>query len=151
MAFIFDYVWLVPLLPLIAAVANAIFGRMWGARPAGLLAVAAMGLAFLVTCLIFLATITEPHGEGAIVGHHYVLYPWINSGDFKVDVGFYIDQLSAAMMMLVTGVGWLINIYSLGYIAGDKDPVNGKPNEARFFTYMPLFAFAMLMLVMSDN
>src|SRR5207247_6492358 len=89
---------------------------------------------------------------GAVLqGTRYVVYDWINSGDFHVTVGFYIDQLSAAMMMLVTGVGWLILVYSLGYIHGDKDPVRGTNNAARFFTYMSLFVFAMLMLVMGDN
>jgi NADH-quinone oxidoreductase subunit L len=156
-----DLVWLVPALPLAAALINTFLGFFLNARARdeqtrervpGWLAVGLVGLAFAVTCLIVYDVMTSHHEEGsAITGYRYVLYPWINSGDFKVDVGFYIDPLSAAMMMLVTGVGWLIHIYSVGYMHGDVDPINERSGVARFFTYLPLFVFAMLMLVMCDN
>jgi NADH-quinone oxidoreductase subunit L len=155
-----DWVWLVPVLPMVAAIINVFLSPLLNARAdehtreriPSLVAVVLVGLSFLVTCLVFLdVVLTEHHGESALAGYDFVLYEWIGSGDFHVNVGFYIDQLSAAMMMLVTGVGWLIHIYSVGYIHGDRDPVTGRNNVGRFFTYMPLFVFAMLMLVMGDN
>ncbi len=156
MAWIYDYVWLVPLLPMLGAVINVFMGPILGkgaARPAGLLASAMIGLSFVVSALIFFQVSTAPAGDPtrAVTGIDYNVYQWIGSGDFHVNIGFYIDQLSAGMMMLVTGVGFLIHVYSIGYMAGDIDPATGKNNEARFFTYLNLFAFAMLMLIMGDN
>ncbi len=146
----------VPLLPMLGAIINVFMGPILGkgaARPAGLLASAMIGLSFVISALIFFQVSTAPAGDPtrAVTGLDYPLYNWISSGDFHVKIGFYIDQLSAGMMMLVTGVGFLIHVYSIGYMADDIDPATGKNNEARFFTYLNLFAFAMLILVMGDN
>src|SRR5438093_10663513 len=72
------------------------------------------------------------------------LYSWISSGTFKVDIGFYMDRLTVAMLLLVTIVSGLVHIYTIGYM-------HGEPGYARFFAYIALFTFSMLMLVMADN
>ena len=78
------------------------------------------------------------------VPFQYTLYTWIPSGDFRVDVAFLVDQLTAIMLLVVTSVGSLVHIYSNGYMADD-------PDIARFFTYLPLFIFSMLILVLGNN
>src|SRR5436190_5151351 len=72
------------------------------------------------------------------------LYSWISSGSFQVPIGFYIDRLAAAMLLLVTIVSGLVHVYTIGYMRGDA-------GYARFFSYIALFTFSMLMLVMADN
>ena len=164
MAWIYDYIWLVPALPLLGSIINVFMGPILGARaarPAGILASALMGLSFVVALLAFIQVSGNPptDAHSAVTGIDYVLYTWIGSGDFQVPIAFYIDQLSTGMMMLVTGVGFLIHVYSIGYMHGDidpatvknNDPATAKNNEARFFTYLNLFAFSMLMLVMANN
>jgi NADH-quinone oxidoreductase subunit L len=77
-------------------------------------------------------------------GLHDVVFPWIHVGSFRVDAAFWLDPLSAVMVLVVTGVGFLIHVYSIGYMAHD-------PDVARFFTYLNLFVTAMLILVLADN
>src|SRR5581483_6696059 len=71
-------------------------------------------------------------------------YQWIVSGGFNVQIGYYIDPLAVVMLIVVTSVSLLVHIYSVGYMADD-------PGFWRFFTYLPLFVFAMLMLVLANN
>ncbi|MCX7771474.1 MAG: NADH-quinone oxidoreductase subunit L, partial [Proteobacteria bacterium] len=73
--------------------------------------------------------------------YEVTLYQWMASGDFSIDVAFLLDPLSSVMLLVVTGVGFLIHIYSTGYMHDD-------PSYSRFFTYLNLFVFAMLLLVM---
>src|SRR5438093_1181255 len=75
---------------------------------------------------------------------HVTLYSWITSGSFDVSIGLYIDRLTAAMLLLVTVVSGLVHVYTIGYM-------HGEPGYARFFAYVALFTFSMLMLVMADN
>src|SRR5262245_26126672 len=75
---------------------------------------------------------------------HDVVYRWIQVGTLKVDVALWLDPLSSVMVLVVTGVGFLIHVYSVGYMAHD-------PDVARFFTYLNLFVTAMLILVLADN
>src|SRR5207244_12424825 len=75
---------------------------------------------------------------------HLTLYSWITSGSFDVSIGLYIDRLTAAMLLLVTIVSGLVHVYTIGYMHGER-------GYARFFAYIALFTFAMLMLVMADN
>src|SRR6266508_795678 len=129
-------VWLIPLFPLAGALANALFGRLTG-RVAHWIAVPALGLSFVASCVVFVRVL---HGE-TYVGQ---LFPWISAGSFTTAVAVQVDQLSAVMLLVVTGVGFLIHLYSAGYMHGDD-------GFARFFTYLNLFVFSMVMLVLAAD
>ncbi|MGH7376229.1 MAG: proton-conducting transporter membrane subunit, partial [Candidatus Methylomirabilales bacterium] len=130
-------VWLVPVLPLLGVLINGLFGRTLIREKAHLVAVPAAGLSCLVALLVFLDAL-----RGATLD--WDVYTWMAAGDLKVSVGFLVDPLSAVMMLTVTFVGFVIHVYSIGYMHGD-------PGYPRFFTYMNLFMFAMLMLVLANN
>ncbi len=133
--------WLIPLLPLLGFLINGL-GLKWMPRKlAGWLACATVGIAFVIAAGGFLALRGLPVEERTLV---HVLFPWIAAGAFHVNVAFQWDPLSAVMAMVVTGVGFLIHVYSLGYMAHD-------PGYKRYFTYLNLFTFAMLTLVLADN
>ena len=134
-----DSVWLIPLCPLIGAMLNGFFGRRYHHETVGQIAIAAVGVAFLLSLMTFIAFLsqTEPR-------YQVSMFPWIAAGDYSAQVGFLIDGLSCTMMLVVTGVGLLIHIYSTGYMHDEED-------YARFFTYLNLFVGAMLILIMADN
>ena len=129
-------VWLIPLFPLVGALVNALFGRRTG-HLAHWVAVPALGLGFVTSCLVFARVL---HGE-TYVGQ---LFPWISAGAFTTAVAVQVDQLTAIMLLVVTGVGFLIHLYSAGYMHDD-------PSFARFFTYLNLFVFSMVMLVLAGD
>jgi NADH-quinone oxidoreductase subunit L len=129
-------VWLIPLFPLAGTLLNALFGRIIG-RYAHWVAVPAVGASFLSACLVFSRVWQGETYTGA-------LFPWIVAGTFKTSVLVQVDQLSAVMFLVVTGVGFLIHLYSAGYMRGDS-------GYARYFTYLNLFVFSMVMLVLSGN
>jgi NADH-quinone oxidoreductase subunit L len=146
---VLNYIWLVPALPLLAFLINGFFGRWLGkpARPggepprtAGIIASVLVGLSFLLSLLVLVEVAGRPHGEP----FEYTLYTWIPSGDFRVDIAFLVDPLTVVMLLVVTSVSTLVHIYSIGYMGED-------PDFARFFTYLPLFVFSMLMLVLANN
>jgi NADH-quinone oxidoreductase subunit L len=128
---------LIPLLPLLAAVFNVFFGERLGRRNAGILACSAVGASFLLS--LWVLTLLDPG-----VSLKNVVYAWIESGTFKVNLSFQVDALSIIMLVVVTGIGFLIHVYSLGYMAHDDGMV-------RYFAYLNLFIFFMLLLVMADN
>jgi NADH-quinone oxidoreductase subunit L len=138
---ILDYIWIVPALPLLAFIINGLFGRRLG-KASGWIAVGLVGLSFLAAIGVLFDAITQANAHAA--PFEYVLYTWIPSGDFTVNVAFLVDPLTAIMLMVVLSVGLLVHIYSVGYMADD-------PDFARFFTYLPLFIFSMLMLVLANN
>jgi NADH-quinone oxidoreductase subunit L len=129
-------VWLVPVLPLVGVVVNGIFGR-WTRERAHILGVGTTGLSCLIAFGIFLQA-----AGGATL--NWDVYTWIPAGEFQATVGFLVDPLSAVMMLVVTFVGFLIHVYSIGYMHGD-------PGYARFFTYLNLFMTSMLVLVLANN
>jgi NADH-quinone oxidoreductase subunit L len=137
---ILDYIWLVPALPLLAFAINGLFGRMLR-KTAGVIATLLVCLTFLLALGVLFEVINRPEHSEAF---QYTLYTWIPSGDFHVNIAFMVDQLTAVMLIVVTGVGALVHIYSIGYMEDD-------PDYARFFTYLPLFVFSMLTLVLSNN
>ena len=98
------------------------------------------GMVFLAFCFAFAAFVQLPDG-GALVDS---VYPWIYSGTLQVDIALRVDPLSGTMIMVITGVGFLIHVYSVGYMAHDEDVV-------RYFAYLNLFTTAMLLLVLGDN
>jgi NADH-quinone oxidoreductase subunit L len=127
----------VPFIPLLACLVNVFFGRRLGKWAAGLLACAAVGASFAISLYVFSALTPPAVFRDAV-------YTWFQSGAFKVAVGFQADALTSVMLLVVTGIGFLIHIYSLGYMSHDDDMV-------RFFIYLNLFIFFMLLLVMGDN
>jgi len=134
-----DSVWLVPLCPLVGALLNGFFGRHYSRETVGQIGIAAVGIAFLISLMAFVTLLNqaEPYYQAAV-------FPWIAAGDYSAQVGFLIDGLACTMMLVVTGVGLLIHIYSTGYMHDEED-------YARYFTYLNLFVGAMLILVMADN
>ncbi|MBI2524377.1 MAG: NADH-quinone oxidoreductase subunit L [Candidatus Rokubacteria bacterium] len=129
-------VWLIPLFPLLGTLLNALFGRLIGHR-AHWIAVPALGASFLAACAVF----ARVQGGETYTGD---LFPWIAAGSFKTAITVQVDPLSAVMLLVVTGVGFLIHLYSAGYMHGDD-------GYARFFTYLNLFVFSMVMLVLAGN
>src|SRR5262245_31064902 len=130
-------VWPIPALPLAGALLNLAFGRRLGRRTHWV-AVPAVGLAFGVALLAFLRVWRE---QQTFTGP---LFDWIVAGTFRAPVTLQLDQLSAVMLLVVTGVGFLIHVYSIGYMHED-------PDYPRFFTYLNLFVFSMVMLVLAGN
>ncbi|HBH61189.1 MAG TPA: NADH-quinone oxidoreductase subunit L [Nitrospiraceae bacterium] len=128
---------LIPLLPFISFLINILFGRNYIKDKAHWIAVPAVAGSFILAVSAFFD----------VLGGHDVnvnIYSWIVSGNFNVSVGFLIDQLSAIMLIVVTSISTLIFIYSIGYMHGDG-------GYYRFFAYLSLFVFSMLMLVMGNN
>jgi NADH-quinone oxidoreductase subunit L len=132
--------WVVPALPLVVAVVNLFFGRSLGRR-AGVLATAAVTVSFGMAAA-FVLRLSDLPAEGRVVTRH--LFDWISVGDLHVGADLRLDALSAVMILVVTGVGALIHLYAIGYMDGD-------PRYGRFFAYLNLFVFFMLMLVLADN
>lgn len=137
---------LIPLIPLTGAVVNLFFGGRLeggtshddhGPSKSGLVACLMVGVSFALSLVAFVQVLG---GETFNVDY----FDWIVVGTFRITFGFLIDPLSATMLLVVTGIGFLIHIYSLGYMAHD-------PDRPRFFTYLNLFIFSMLMLVMGNN
>ena len=133
--------WLIPVFPLIGSIINGFFGLKLGKRLVGLIACGSVALSFLTTLLVFIGYLLLPD-SGAV--YEQVLFQWIVAGDFNVQFGFQIDPLSLTMMTFVTGVGFLIHVYSTGYM-------HEEYSFYRFFAYLNLFMFAMLLLVMGNN
>jgi NADH-quinone oxidoreductase subunit L len=127
---------LIPLLPFAAFIVIGLAGH-WIRERAHWVAVPAVGVSFLLSVSTFFDV---ANGDPVRV----TLYSWISSGTFNVEIGLYIDRLTAAMLLLVTIVSGLVHVYTIGYM-------DGEPGYARFFGYIALFTFSMLMLVMADN
>jgi NADH-quinone oxidoreductase subunit L len=132
-----EYYLLIPFLPLTAFILNILIGKEVFREKAHWVAVLAVVGSFIISVATLLDVIS-----GKTLNKD--LYTWIVSGTFKVSVGFLIDPLTAVMLIVVTTCSSLIQIYSIGYMHGDK-------GYYRFFSYMSLFTFCMLMLVMSNN
>jgi NADH-quinone oxidoreductase subunit L len=132
------YLFLIPLLPLAAFAINILFGRGFIRENAHWVAAPAVFASWLLSVFVFLdiRENEEPLRQ--------YLFRWIPAGDFDVDVTLYVDQLTAVMLLVVTTVGFLVHVYSVGYMRGDG-------GYYRFFAYLPLFVFSMLMLVLADN
>ncbi|MDN5758057.1 MAG: NADH-quinone oxidoreductase subunit L, partial [Tomitella sp.] len=143
--------WLVPALPAAGALILLLAGRRsdrWGHLLGCLTAVAsfAVGIALFVQML---------GREGASRTAHDTLFSWVPAGALRVDFGLQLDQLSMCFVLRITGVGSLIHIYSIGYLAHGPDPAGSfagnAPGRRKFFAYMNLFLAAMLLLVLADN
>ncbi len=133
-----NFLWLVPVFPLAGAAINGLFGRQSSKK-----AISAISLVFCGSAF-FLALIFAFNFSSAAAPYSMDLAHWIRSGDFHADFSFYLDQLSLVMMLVVTGVGFLIHVYSVGYMWDDD-------GYYRFMSYLNLFMFFMLTLVLAKN
>ena len=137
----FDYVWLIPLFPAIGFVINGLFGRRLGKKVVSWVGPSAIGLSFLTSILIFFELIRRPPAQRLF---EKVIFDWVVSGSLQTVVGYQIDPLSVLMALVVSGVSFFIHIYSVGYMHDD-------PGYTRYFTYLNLFVFMMLTLVLANN
>jgi NADH-quinone oxidoreductase subunit L len=130
--------WLIPVLPLAGAAINGFLGRKSSRQAVSTIALVFSGAAFAMALWVAarFSSLSLPYQE--------FLAHWIRSGSFAADFAFYLDQLSLVMLLVVTGVGFLIHIYSVGYMWDD-------PSYYRFFSYLNLFMFFMLTLVLANN
>src|SRR5574337_76638 len=128
----------VPLAPLIGAIVAGLFGRAIGRRGAHLVTILGVAVAFVISALVLRAVVLDGARFDATI------YEWMVVGKLKMEVGFLVDSLTATMMTVVSFVSLMVHIYTIGYMADD-------PGYQRFFSYIALFTFMMLMLVMSNN
>jgi NADH-quinone oxidoreductase subunit L len=138
----YDYVIYITLFPFVGFLINGLFGKkLKSEKLVGTIGSGVVGISFMLSCLIFLQMLQS----GAEERLHTVQYfTWLAAGSVDVSFAYQVDQLSILMALVVTGVGFLIHVYSIGYMRGD-------PGFWRFFSYLNLFIFAMLTLVLADN
>lgn len=130
---------LIPLAPLVAAIVAGFFGKRIGRVASHRVTIGGVGFAFLLSCYAFVHVVigdAEPFDES--------IYTWLVSGDIRFEIGFLVDKLTVLMMLVVTFVSLMVHVYTIGYMHDD-------PGYQRFFSYISLFTFSMLMLVMSNN
>ena len=132
------HLWLIPVLPLLGAAINGLLGGRFSRQTVAAVALGFSGAAFAMAIAIAtqFSSLSVPHIE--------TLAHWMRAGSFQVDFAFYLDQLSFVMLLVVTGVGFLIHVYSVGYMWDDG-------GFYRFFAYLNLFMFFMLTLILANN
>ncbi len=131
---------LIAILPLAGFLFTAAVGRRLGKR-AHLVPVAAVGLSWAIAMVVVFTAVTGGFGDE---GHTVKLWDWIPAGAFHVEAAFFVDNLTAALLIVVTTIGLLVHVYSIGYMSHD-------PGYWRFFAYLNLFMFSMLVLVLGDS
>lgn len=130
-----QFVWLIPVLPLLGFLCISFFQKQLPGKSAGIIGSITVLVAFLISCGLFFQ-LSEP----ATITY----FDWINVGTLKIPISFLIDPVSCVMLLIITGVGFLIHVYSIGYMSHDEA-------FARFFSYLNLFVFFMLILVLGSN
>ena len=140
---ILDHLWIIPLLPLLGAASNGLLGLKWPNKVVNTVALSATGLSFLAAVEAVREFVTDyyPQHHDAF---HKPFFDWIVAGNFRAGFDLQMDQLTVVMVLVVTGVGFLIHIYSTGYMAHEG-------GYYRFFSYLNLFMFFMLILVLAAN
>ena len=128
---------LVPLAPLAGAIIAGLFGRSIGRAGSHWVTILSVAVSFAASCVVFFDTVNGNLYNGPV-------YTWLTSGGTSFQIGFLIDRLSALMMVVVSFVSLMVHVYTIGYMADD-------PGYQRFFAYISLFTFSMLMLVMANN
>jgi NADH-quinone oxidoreductase subunit L len=128
---------IVPLAPLVGAIIAGLFGRQIGRTGAHTVTILGVAISFLASLAVFQDVQAGNTFNGTV-------YTWLTSGNLSLEIGFLIDRLTAVMMLVVTFVSLMVHLYTIGYMADD-------PGYQRFFSYISLFTFSMLMLVMSNN
>ena len=132
-------IWLVPAFPLLGFLLNGFLGKRFGTRFVTFVGPLAIALSFAQSMVLFFQML---EAEGNVLKEH--LYTWIVSGNFEAGINFQVDQLSGLYLLIITGVGFLIHVYSVGYM-------DGESGYYRFFAYLNLFVFFMLILVLGDS
>jgi NADH-quinone oxidoreductase subunit L len=128
---------IIPFAPLLGAIVAGLFGRRIGRVGAHSVTIFAVLLSFLCSCVVFADVLEGNTFNGPV-------YTWLTMGETRLEIGFLIDRLTTLMMVVVTFVSLMVHIYTIGYMAED-------PGYQRFFAYISLFTFSMLMLVMANN
>lgn len=137
-----ELIYLTVLLPLLGFLINGVFGsKIKNEKVIGIIGSGTIGLAFLITIGAFFETLALPVDQRQTI---VSLFTWMQVASLDVGFAYQVDQLSLVMALIVTGVGFIIHVYSIGYMHGDK-------GFWRFFAYMNLFIFAMMNLVLADN
>jgi len=136
---ILEYLWIIPLLPLLGSAINGLLGAKWPNKFVTAVAITSTGLSFLCA----LEAVREFFASGQAL-FHKEFFTWITAGNFRAGFDLQMDQLTVVMLLVVTGVGWLIHIYATGYMAHEG-------GYYRFFSYLNLFMFFMLILVLAAN
>jgi NADH-quinone oxidoreductase subunit L len=136
---ILEYLWIIPLLPLLGSAINGLFGAKWPNKIVNIAAIGSTGLSFLAA----LEAVREFFDSGQVL-FRKEFFTWITAGNFRAGFDLQMDQLTVVMVLVVTGVGWLIHIYATGYMAHEG-------GYYRFFSYLNLFMFFMLILVLAAN
>ena len=134
-----DLIWLLPTFPLLGFLILALTEGKLARGPAGWIGAGSVGLSFAVAALVAFSFL-----QSGLESHTLSIWTWMSVAGFDPGVNLYLDGLSLVMILVITGVGFLIHVYSTGYMADD-------PDFSRFFCYMNLFVFAMLLLVLGDN
>ncbi|RPI61531.1 MAG: NADH-quinone oxidoreductase subunit L, partial [Ignavibacteriales bacterium] len=137
-----DLIYLTVVLPLVGFLINGIFGsKIKNEKLIGIIGSGVVGISFLIALGAFFETLGLPVDQRQKI---VTLFSWLNVANLNVSFAYQVDQLSLVMALVVTGVGFLIHVYSIGYMHGDK-------GFWRFFAYLNLFIFAMMNLILADN
>lgn len=136
---IIDLVWLVPLIPLIGFILNGLGRNTFSKGLTGFIGSGVIFISFAISVGIFLALGSDP-----VKSHEIFLFDWISAGSLHIPLSFLVDPLSSIMLLIISGVGFLIHIYSIGYMHDDE-------GFGKFFSYLNLFIFFMLLLVLGSN
>jgi NADH-quinone oxidoreductase subunit L len=136
-----DYLWLIPLVPLAGAAINGLAGKRFPKSAISLVGCGTAGISFLLSLISFFRLLEFAPDQRHLLK---VYFTWIASGNFVAKAEFLLDPLSAVMILIVTGVGFIIHVYSIGYM-------HAEDGYYRFFSYLNLFLFSMLILVLAGN
>ena len=136
-----EYIWLIPFFPLVGAAINLFLGKRLGKPLVSAIACSSVFVSFMLALWGFFTVLGLPEEERSITN---ILFNWVTIGDMEVNMAFLLDPLSAVMILVVSGVGLLIHIYSTGYMAHEA-------RYSRYFAYLNLFTFNMLTLVLGNS
>ena len=137
----YNLVTLIPLFPLLGFLILGLFGNKISKSLAGIIASGAIFISFALSVYLFVELIKAPKENSSFT---YDVLDWIKAGNFSVSISFLLDPLSSIFLLIITGVGFLIHVYSTGYMHDDEA-------HNKFFSYLNLFVFFMLLLVLGSN
>jgi NADH-quinone oxidoreductase subunit L len=137
----FATLWLIPVIPLIGAAINGIFGKRLPKNVIGMIGAGSVAISFVISLRLFFAMLGVGESELPILRNYFT---WIQAGQFQAQFGLMLDHLAGLMILIVTGVGFLIHVYSIGYMSHEE-------GFYRYFAYLNLFVFFMLTLVLANN
>ncbi len=138
-----ELIWLIPLLPLVGFLINGMGQKILPKPLIGIIGSGVVLVSFLISCILF-GEVNTWRNAGEAGTYTHQLFDWISVGDFNLSFSFLLDPLSAIMLLIVTGIGFLIHLYSYSYMAHDE-------GFGKFFSYLNLFVFFMLLLVLGSN